>query len=363
MRHTLHKRWNLRAILAHRRWNPVDSQRCIHILFGCGGNGHRAVGDITVGIGLEQSVLVEAHSLPDRAFAQPNIVLLASGEIQQRGAEAVKRNNTKIDLHATLGKNARLGVALSEHARDLGARAEQLHQLCAIGRRCQNVDVADGLASATQAAGVGDLLHELQCGKLADQRLRQRHRFANTNAAACAFGKRNRLLHVLDGLWSHARKFGDGARFNGSLQRDEVDHASVDPQRARGLGADALNGKNLLQTCRNLRAQFLELRHGCGVAELDDLRRGGRADAFDFLQRRDIHLRGRRRQRFNRAGGFTKRVHLEHIGAENLGQDGEFLKRGCDFSVGGHSRNRVANASTTISHAKRASPEELQRCG
>jgi hypothetical protein len=78
-------------------------------------------------------------------------VRFRSGEILQGGAAAVGGDQTQICLEAAANQDARLRVAMPEHALDFRIGHEFVHQRRRRPRR-EQIQIATGVAAAAQAA-------------------------------------------------------------------------------------------------------------------------------------------------------------------------------------------------------------------
>ena len=111
---------DLAAVLAQRRRDERQAQRRVDLLLGL-------AGDDLAALDLGERVLVQRQPARKRAHAQLDVVPLRAGEVQQRGAELVRRDDAQIDLRAAARDDAGLGVAAAEHAIDDAHRQERLH--------------------------------------------------------------------------------------------------------------------------------------------------------------------------------------------------------------------------------------------
>ena len=100
----------------------------------------------------KQAVLVELESLRDGELPERDVVRLAAGEIDERGAEAPGGNDAQVDLESAAQPDARAGGASSEDALDLGQRDERVHDARRPARDDQQVGVADRLAPSPDRA-------------------------------------------------------------------------------------------------------------------------------------------------------------------------------------------------------------------
>jgi hypothetical protein len=107
----------------------------------------------------EQAVLGELQPLAQGHLADADVVLLGSGEVDERGAEAVGLHHAEVHLDALAVADRALGVALLKDLADVGQRGEGVHYRAGMIGGDQQVDVTDRLAAPADGAGQGNLLH------------------------------------------------------------------------------------------------------------------------------------------------------------------------------------------------------------
>ena len=112
---------DLAAHLAQLRRHPVEAERGVDVLFAL-------AGDAAVVRDAEQAVFVQLEAEADRAVAQRDVVRLGSGEVLQRGAAALGRHEPQVGLEPALEEDARLRLAVAEHALDRRVGDEVVHQ-------------------------------------------------------------------------------------------------------------------------------------------------------------------------------------------------------------------------------------------
>ena len=144
-RRPLRSRRGSRAAPADRR----ETERRVDALFV-------VAGDARVVVDAKEPVLVQLEAALDGAIAQRDVVGLRAGEVLQRGAEALARDEPQVGLEAAPEQHARLGFAVGEHPLDELVAGEGLHERAGRAGR-EDVEVAAGLAAAPQAADHRDL--------------------------------------------------------------------------------------------------------------------------------------------------------------------------------------------------------------
>ena len=145
-------------IFAQLGRNVIELELGVNLFFGFSR-------DRLFGVELGQAVLAEGVAHLQRALAQGDIVGLRAGEILHGGAEGVRRQKAHIHLHAAAQAKADFVLAAGDDFHQAGKFDDVLDQLLA-GRviaaglaRDQNVEIADGFASAAQRAGGSYLFH------------------------------------------------------------------------------------------------------------------------------------------------------------------------------------------------------------
>ena len=137
-------RLDLAAKLAQLGSDPLEAERRVNVLLALAGN-LRIVRDP------EHSVFVEFEPEADRPIAKRDVVRLGPGEILQCGAATVGGDQTQVCLEAAANQDARLGVAMPEHALDFRIGHEFVHQRRRRPRR-QQIQIPARVAAAAQAA-------------------------------------------------------------------------------------------------------------------------------------------------------------------------------------------------------------------
>ena len=108
---------------------------------------------------LRQAVFVQREAHLERALAQGHVVRLRAGEILHGRPKRLRRQQAHVHLHAVAVPEADLVLSLRDHVHQPG-KAEQMFDdllprfcLDAGFARDQDVEVADGFASAAQRSG------------------------------------------------------------------------------------------------------------------------------------------------------------------------------------------------------------------
>ena len=138
---------DLAQVFAQLRRNQAQAQRFVHLSFGL-------AGDAGVVIAAVETVFAQLETHLDGAGTQGDVMVLASGEVLQRGAEALARQRPHIHLQALATHfGAGLILAARQHLVDAWKMDEPFQHLGGGRTGDQEIQVADGLATAPEAAG------------------------------------------------------------------------------------------------------------------------------------------------------------------------------------------------------------------
>ena len=130
--------------LAERRVDEGEAQRCVQAFLGLA--SHLVAGD-----DVEEAIFVQGEPAVQRALAQGDVVRFRAREILQRRPACVRRDQPQIGLESLPQQDARLRLALAEHALDQLVAGEARHDPGG-GAGREDVDVAARLGAAPQAA-------------------------------------------------------------------------------------------------------------------------------------------------------------------------------------------------------------------
>ncbi len=103
-------------------------------------------------------MLAEAEALRQRDLAKANIMGLAAREVLERRAPHGRRQRDQVGLHAVVQVDSGLLVAGGVDRCDERQRGEGAYDGGRVVGGGQDIEVADRLAAAPQAAGVGRLI-------------------------------------------------------------------------------------------------------------------------------------------------------------------------------------------------------------
>ncbi len=116
-----------------------------------------------------EAVFIERKAHFERALAQRYVVCLGTGEILHGRSEGLGRQQAYVHLHAVAVPEADLVVALRDDVHQAGKAQQMLGDLLprlrldAALARDQDVEVADGFASAAQRPGRRDFFNARNC--------------------------------------------------------------------------------------------------------------------------------------------------------------------------------------------------------
>ena len=170
-----------------------------------------------------------------------------AGEVLQGGAERVGREQAHIHLHAIALAEADFIFTLRDDFHEAREADEMFDQLLAAGvihagfAGDQHVEVADGVASATQGTGGGDFVDAWNLSEMGDQFVGELAGSVEQEAATDAAVILNRLQQFLLVLFAHAGQDANLAFARKFFDTFDVTNLVGAPDQGNGLGAEALN--------------------------------------------------------------------------------------------------------------------------
>src|SRR5438309_8269523 len=270
------RRVDLAPILAELGRDEVHLERGVYVLL-------RQRGDLLttlLGTDAVQPVLVEEKLSAQGQAAQPHVVLLRTGEIEERRAERPGRHYPQVDLQSTVDDDRALRIASRKHALDAGGPGEDLEDRRCVVARDDDVDVADRPLVAAQAPGDRELLDAGLGSQVIGHRRRGRARLMQERSAGALLQRGDRSEDVLFGFRLDLGKLLQPmllGRFLELLDGRDLQVVVDDPRSRR---ADARYAQQRQETGRD---RCLELRV--------TLRPAGRDDLLDRLADRRADLR------------------------------------------------------------------------
>src|SRR2546430_4310652 len=147
-----------------------------------------------------EAVLVEEQLSAKSQAAQADVVLLGSGEVEECRSERPRRNDAEIDLKAAVDDDRAFRFATSENALDAGRAREDLEDRRSVVARDDDVDVADRLLVAAEAAGDRKLCRAGLGAEGLGHLHRGRAGLVQERATRSLFQCRDRAEDVLPGL-------------------------------------------------------------------------------------------------------------------------------------------------------------------
>lgn len=211
-------------------------------------------------------------------------MLFAAGEIEQGEGKLLVLDHSKVHLDAGLQSYAALGLALGEDVLDLRVGDEFFHQRRGVALQAgQDVDVADRLLAAPQAAGdrgadhLGVLFDEGQeLGRLPPGDVEE-------EAARGLLQHLDALEDVLLGLGAEALQVQQAVLLAGVLELAQVVQVELLVEDLGLLGAEAGDLQELEDARRDRAAQLQQIGALPLLHHLGDFFREARADALDIL--------------------------------------------------------------------------------
>ncbi len=105
------------------------------------------------GAQVHHAVLVQRQALAVGVFSQPDVVLLAAGEVLEHRTESIAVTQAQVYLDSRFHHHAGLLGAVSHHLLDHLQRDQGIGRVFRLGGRAHQVDVSYGLLPAAQASG------------------------------------------------------------------------------------------------------------------------------------------------------------------------------------------------------------------
>ena len=152
----LTRRLELARVLAQLRRDEVVAEMAVDLFLRLGGEHCPSLDS-------RDAVLGDREATANGILAQRDVVILRAAEVLQQVAIALRRHDPQIETQSVAGDHGRLRIAVRD---DLG-NERQLHECSSerggVCRRGDQVEVAKGLASATDAARFGDAQSRWMC--------------------------------------------------------------------------------------------------------------------------------------------------------------------------------------------------------
>src|SRR5271155_1569217 len=317
-------RLDLPTILAQFWWNEVKLEFGIDFFFSF-------ARDRLLVFDCGQAVFVERETHLERALAQGHIVRLGSGEILHGRSERFRRQQAHVHLHAIAVPETDLILALGNDVHQAG-EAEQVFderlprfRLNAALAGDEDVEVANGFASAAQRSGGRNLLYPRNRQQVLGQFLGPLFGGVEQESspdAAIVFDRLEQLQFV---FFAHARQRADLAFARQFLHALQIADLVGTPDQGNRLWSQPLNLEELKHR-RTVFLQQLGVRFDTAIVE-KHLQIGQHSFAYTLdcenLLRLVDQVGYLLRQRFNglcrvAVGANTKRiltVDLQQIGS------------------------------------------------
>ncbi len=269
-------------------------------------------------------------------MAQCDVVVLAAGEILQRGAIALGGQGAQIYLQVFVAVlDAGFVGAFAEHFLHLGMRDECFERIRRAGSGDQEIEIADGFASAAQAAGGSDFFDvdgaEI-IRQLIGDALREAQQESARALAVAGDGAQDFFLE----LRAHARKLAEFLFAAQALQIVDGGAAVSFKQQADAFGAESLDLQKL-QRAGGI--SFQHLIAALETAALFDLGEN-RSDAFADAGNVGDFARGVLENggnllgvRFDDTSGVAVGANAERILIRDLHQVRRFKQQPCDGAI------------------------------
>ena len=274
------RRVDLAAVLAQLRRDPVHPERGVDLLFAGAGELLAA----RLGADAVEPVLVQQELALERDPAQADVVLLRAGEVEERCAPRAGRHDAQVDLHPARDQHRRLRVAVREDALDRRGADEGGHDRRRVVAAGDDVDVADRLAEAPQAARDREQLESGLLAEPGEHRVRRGARLVEQRASRPLTERGDRLEDVLLRLRLDLRELAETAVLRGLLELVDRRDAQVVVDRSRGRRPHPRDAQEREEPGRHGRLQLLVTDRSPRRDELLDRLADRRADFRDLLE-------------------------------------------------------------------------------
>ncbi len=236
---------DLAIALAELRRDPRQAERLedLFLVLGAGGDG-------LVVDGLE-APLAHAEPAAERAVAHGDVMLLGAREVMEREIELLGRNDAQVGLQAVLEAHAGLRLAMRGDFLDAGIGDEPIHDRLRLRRGHEEVEVAHGLAGATErTSGFGE--RDLgQCAQADENRLRDGGSFVPAVTLAVGDAVLDAFENLILRLGAEALELGDRAGFANLLQLRKIFDREQRPKSTHLLRSEARDLHHFQQARRD----------------------------------------------------------------------------------------------------------------
>ena len=227
-------------IFAQLGRNVVELELGVNLFFGFSR-------DRFFGVECGQAVLAEGVTHFQRALAQGHVVGLGAGEILHGGAEGFRRQQAHVHLHAAAQTKADFVFAAGDDLHEARKFDDVLDQFFASGVIAagfagdQNVEIADGFASAAQRTGGRDFFHAGIIAQMLDDFVGLPFGGVEQKAAGDAAIILDGLEQLLFLLFAHAGKLANLSFFGQLLHAFEIAYLIGAPDESDRLRSQALD--------------------------------------------------------------------------------------------------------------------------
>ena len=213
-----------------------------------------------------------------------DVVRLRAGEVHPGRAEALVAHRTHVDLQAVAQHQAGLGCAMRQHLAHVLVADDAIHHLAVRLHRDQQIEIADGVAQAPQAAGRLGSQDARYAAQEGEQRLGHGDADVAPEALRAAQVRRRRAQDLFFGFRTEAGDRSDALLLRRSVQLLDRLHVELVVQRAHALRADAGQRQQFGDRRRQLLAQSREQRAIAGGDNLAHLARQVGADPGQLVE-------------------------------------------------------------------------------
>ena len=230
------------------------------------------VSELAVVVDLREAVLGQAPAHVARPFAQPDVVLLGAGEVDEVRPGLLRPHDHEVHLRTTAAQSHRRLVRPTTDDRlDRRQRRERLDDPLGVVGLGEEIEIADGLAPAAIRAGRRDPAHAEDVQELPRELVDDDLRVMQQHPPVAVLQARDALEDQLLRPFGEPSQGADPMGLGGRLEIVDGLDAELLVDQPDGLGPEAGQPQHLQQARRELREQLVAVLRAPGRRELGDL--------------------------------------------------------------------------------------------
>ncbi len=277
--------FDLTGVFADFRRDEVQLELGVDFFF-------RAPGDAALALQRGQRVFVQSEAHIIGAAAQIDVVFARSGEVQQSSAKALLIKQPHVHLDTGVQREANFIFAVRQNLVDsrvlqnmFGDGVDVLLRSEAVGKRKQQVKIADGFFSPAQGARRRDGSDALSVFfDVRDHAFGRRFRRIQSEAAGRSLERLDGLEDVLLAFFTEARHLAQFALKSEFLDVSHGGGLEVRPQKRHLLRSQRLQVQNIKQRNRIFLQQLLPQTVVAGLQDFLQMLGHALADARQLFQ-------------------------------------------------------------------------------